>query len=78
MLYESRLVNDNETWISLSHRRLLSLVIATNLDAMVAGFTLNLLSVNAYLACLIIALTTSVLSISGVHIGRQSGTRLVS
>ncbi len=78
MLYESRSVNDDDTRISLNHKTLLSLAIATSLDAMGAGFTLNLLSVNAYLACVIIALTTAILSILGAYIGRQSGTWLGS
>ena len=43
-----------------------------------AGFTLNLLPVNAYLACLIIALTTAILSVLGAYIGRKSGTWLGS
>ena len=68
-LYESRSVNDNDTQINLSHKTLLSLVIAISLDAMGAGFTLNLLSVNAYLARLIIALATAILSILGAYIG---------
>lgn len=68
MLYESRSVDDEDTQISISHRTLLTLAIATSIDAMAAGFTLNLLSVNAYLACLIIAITTGVLSLLGVYI----------
>ena len=43
-----------------------------------AGFTLNLLAVNAYVACLIIALTTAILSVLSAYIGRQSGTWLGS
>lgn len=78
MLYESRSVNDDDTRVNLSHKTLLSLAIATSLDAMGAGFTLNLLFVNAYLACVIIALTTAILSILGAYIGRQSGTWLGS
>ncbi len=52
--------------------------IATSIDAIAAGFTLNLLAINAYLACLIIALTTGVLSMVGVYIGRQLGTWFAS
>ena len=78
MLYESRSVNNDDTQINLNHRTLLSLAIATSLDAMGAGFTLNLLPVNAYIACLMIALTTAALSILGAYIGRQSGTWLGS
>ncbi len=77
MLYESRSIND-DIRINLSHKTLLSLAVATSIDAMAAGFTLNLLSVNAYLACLIIALTTGFLSVLGAYIGRQSGTWLGS
>ena len=51
---------------------------ATSLDAMAAWFTLNLLAVNAYVACLIIALTMAVVSVLGAYIGRQSGTWLGS
>jgi hypothetical protein len=43
---------------------------------MAAGFTLNLLSVNVYLAYLIIAITTGVSIVLGAYIGRQSGTWL--
>ena len=78
MLYESRSVDDEDTQISISHRTLLTLAIATSIDAMAAGFTLNLLSVNAYLACLIIAVTTGALSLLGAYIGRRSGTWLGS
>ena len=78
MLYESRSVNDDDTRINVNHKTLLSLAIATSIDAMAAGFTLNLLSINAYLACLIIALTTAILSILGAYIGRKSGTWLGS
>lgn len=78
MLYKSRSVNHDDTQINLSHKTLLSLAIATSLDAMAAGFTLNLLAVNAYLTCLIIALTTAVLSVLGAYIGRQLGTWLGS
>ncbi|WP_201528712.1 manganese efflux pump MntP family protein [Psychrobacter frigidicola] len=72
MLYESRSDNGDDVRINTNHRTLLSLAIATSLDAMAAGFTLNLLAINAYLACLIIALVTGVLSILGAYIGRKS------
>ena len=60
----------------VSGRVMLSLAIATSIDAMAAGFTLNLLSVNALLACLIIALVTAGFGFFGVYLGRQSGTWL--
>jgi len=60
----------------VSQRVMLSLAIATSIDAMAAGFTLNLLPVNAWLACLIIAVVTAVFGFFGVYLGRQSGTWL--
>lgn len=60
----------------VSQRVMLSLAIATSIDAMAAGFTLNLLPVNAWLACLIIAVVTAGFGFFGVYLGRQSGTWL--
>lgn len=61
---------------SIHHYTMLMLAIATSIDAMAAGFTLNLLALNAWLACLIIAIITAGFSFFGVYLGRRSGTRL--
>ena len=61
---------------SLTHRTMLTLAIATSIDAMAAGFTLNLLPLNAWLACFIIAIVTAGFSFFGVYLGRKSGTWL--
>ena len=61
---------------SISHRTMVTLAIATSIDAMAAGFTLNLLALNAWLACLIIAIITAVFSIFGIYLGKKSGTHL--
>lgn len=61
---------------NISHRTIFTLAIATSIDAMAAGFTLNLLAVNAWLACFIIALITAGFSLIGVYFGKQSGTWL--
>ena len=61
---------------SINHRTMLTLAIATSIDAMAAGFTLNLLVLNAWLACLIIAVVTAGFSFFGVYLGRKSGTWL--
>lgn len=66
----------NVTHKTINHRTLFTLAIATSIDAMAAGFTLNLLSVNALLACLIIAIITVVFSFYGIYLGKQSGTWL--
>lgn len=43
---------------------------------MAAGFTLNLLALNAWLSCLIIAVVTAVFGTFGVYLGWYSGTWL--
>ena len=52
--------------------------IATSIDAMVAGFTLNLIPVNPYVSCAVIAVVTGIFSFIGVFMGKQSGTWLES
>ena len=53
---------------------MLILAIATSIDAMAAGFSLTLLDVNPYIACIVIGVTTFTFSWAGVLIGRNSGT----
>lgn len=60
----------------VTHRAMLVLAVATSIDAMAAGFTLNLLAFNPYLACGLIGLTTFVFSLAGVFVGFKSGTWL--
>lgn len=62
----------------ISHQAMLPLAVATSIDAMAAGFTLNLLPINAYSACLLIATVTAAFSFVGVWLGKQSGTWLES
>ena len=45
---------------------------------MAAGFTLNLLVVNALTSCLIIGITTFFFSFVGIFVGKKSGTWLES
>ncbi|SUD92097.1 manganese efflux pump MntP [Psychrobacter phenylpyruvicus] len=66
-------VEDNT---KIDHKLMTTMAIATSIDAMAAGFTLNLLAVNAWMACLIIALVTAMFSFGGVYLGRQFGTWL--
>ena len=61
---------------NFTHRTMLTLAIATSIDAMAAGFTLNLWPLNAWLACFIIAIVTAGFSFFGVYLGRKSGTWL--
>lgn len=57
---------------------MLTLAIATSIDAMAAGFSLTLLPINPFLACFIIGMITFVMSFIGVFVGKISGTWLES
>ena len=61
-------INDSQKK-NISHRTMFTLAIATSIDAMAAGFTLNLLALNAWLACVIIAIVTAVFSAIGIYLG---------
>ncbi len=78
MIYEGLQESFEEDIKAITHKMMLILAIATSIDAMAAGFSLTLLNVNAYLACLIIGTTTFAFSWAGVTIGRYSGTWLES
>ncbi|MGP5175806.1 manganese efflux pump MntP [Psychrobacter immobilis] len=60
----------------INHRMMFTLAIATSIDAMAAGFTLNLLALNALLACFIIAIITAGFGFFGINLGKRSGTWL--
>ena len=60
----------------INHRMMFTLAIATSIDAMAAGFTLNLLALNAWLACFIIAVITAGFGFFGIYLGKSSGTWL--
>lgn len=66
----------NSGYKSVNHKTMFTLAIATSIDAMAAGFTLNLLALNAWLACLIIAVITALFGLLGVYLGWRSGTWL--
>ena len=56
-------------------RELFMLAIATSIDALAMGVTFAFLHVNIAIAAAIIGVTTFVLSLAGVAIGHQFGTR---
>lgn len=78
MLYESFSEGIEEDIAKITHRVMLILAIATSIDAMAAGFTLTILDVNPFVACIIIGITTFFFSWLGVLIGSRSGTWLES
>ena len=78
MIYEGLQEGIEEDIAAITNRMMLVLAIATSIDAMAAGFSLTLLDINTYMACLIIGLTTFAFSWVGVEIGKRSGTWLES
>ena len=78
MIYESFVEGIEEDIAKITHRVMLMLAIATSIDAMAAGFTLNILDVNPFIACVIIGLATFCFSWAGVFIGEKSGVWLES
>ena len=78
MIYESFTEGIEEDISNITHKVMLMLAIATSIDAMAAGFTLTLLEINPFIACLIIGFTTFVFSWTGVFVGVKSGTWLES
>jgi len=78
MIYESFSEGIEDDIAQVTHKVMLILAIATSIDAMAAGFTLNLLEVNPLVACGIIGTTTFIFSWIGVFVGARSGTMLES
>lgn len=78
MIYESFTEGIEEDIAIITHRVMLMLAIATSIDAMAAGFTLTMLDVNPFIACIIIGVTTFCFSWAGVYVGTKSGTWLES
>lgn len=78
MIYEGLQEGVEEEIAAVTNKVMLLLAIATSIDAMAAGFSLTLLAVNPYVACLIIGVTTFCFSWAGVRVGAKSGTWLES
>ncbi|MGJ8679419.1 manganese efflux pump MntP [Paraglaciecola sp.] len=76
MIYEALNKKEKPDIVRVSHKVMLVLAIATSIDAMPAGFSLNLLEVNQLLACGVIGLTTFIFSLIGVFVGARSETWL--
>lgn len=78
MIYESFSEGIEEDISKITHKVMLMLAIATSIDAMAAGFTLTLIDINPFIACIAIGLTTFGFSWIGVFVGFKSGTKLES
>lgn len=78
MVYES-FGDDIENEIStVSNKILLTLSIATSIDALAAGFTLNLFDLPIWLSVTFIGCITFIFSAIGVYIGSKGGSFLES
>jgi putative Mn2+ efflux pump MntP len=73
MLYESFGENTEDEIVNITNKVLLLLAIATSIDAMAAGFTLNLLDLNPFISMIIIGLVTYIFSYIGVFVGSRGG-----
>lgn len=74
MIKESR-EEDKKLDESFRFKTMLLLAVATSIDALAVGITFAFLSVNIYLAIIIIGITTFLVSILGVRIGNLFGSR---
>lgn len=78
MIYESFSEGIEDDVAQITHKMMLILAIATSIDAIAAGFTLTIIDVNPFIACLVIGVTTFIFSWIGVYVGAKSGTFLES
>lgn len=76
MIYDGYVEGIEEEIQTITHKLLLTLALATSVDAMAAGFTLVLLPVHPLLASGIIGCVTFLISLIGVYIGKYVGTWL--
>lgn len=74
MLYESFQYGKEEEIAKITNRLLLILAIATSIDALAAGFTLDLLDFNPFLSIVFIGIITFIFSFLGTFIGTKGGT----
>ena len=75
MIYEAFQENVEDEIQLISNKILLTLAIATSIDAMAAGFTLHLFSLNPIISIIFIGLITFLFSILGVYIGSKGGEK---
>jgi len=76
MIYDSFGENTEDEIKCASNKVLLLLAIATSIDALAAGFTLNLMELNPFLSMIIIGIITLFFSYIGVYIGTKGGESL--
>ncbi len=75
MIYEAFGENVEDEISLISNKLLLTLAIATSIDAMAAGFSLHLFSLDPFISILLIGVITFLFSILGVYIGSKGGEK---
>ncbi|MDO9305869.1 MAG: manganese efflux pump MntP family protein [Sulfuricurvum sp.] len=78
MLYEAYKNEFDEEVTDLSNKTLITLAIATSIDAMAVGVTFAFLQTDIYTASGIIAAVTFILCLGAVYIGKKLGSLLES
>jgi len=78
MIYEAFGENVEDEISIISNKILLTLAIATSIDAMAAGFTLHLFDLNPIISLILIGFTTFIISVFGVYIGSRGGEKYES
>ena len=78
MLYEAYKNEFDEEVTDLSNKTLVTLAIATSIDAMAVGVTFAFLQTDIYTASGIIAVVTFILCLGAVYIGKKLGSILES
>jgi putative Mn2+ efflux pump MntP len=78
LIYESSSQAIEDDIPKITHRVMFVLAIATSIDALAAGFSLTILDVNPFIACVIIGVTTFIFSWIGICVGTKSGSLLES
>lgn len=78
MLYEAYQDEFDEEVTDLSNKTLITLAIATSIDAMAIGVTFAFLKDDIYTAAGVIALVTFILCVAAVYIGKKLGSLLES
>ncbi|WP_371193315.1 manganese efflux pump MntP family protein [Glaciecola sp. SC05] len=73
MIYDAMENKDEVSHDTISHKLLFVLAIATSIDAMAAGVSLTIFELSIWMSCLLIALTTFVLSAIAVFVGNTGG-----
>ena len=75
MIHESFEKDDNEVDTSFAFMTMLTLAVATSIDALAMGVTLNLAGANIWVAAPLIAVTTAILSPIGLKVGNLFGAK---